>query len=92
MKRQVTGALLATGIALAISAATGMPAAAQGGATSPNASCVGLLSDAEAHLFPHGFIGQEVSGAATSAPGVVGEFGKTVAKNHAGTIEGCIVG
>jgi len=91
MKRQVTGAPLATGIALAISAATVMPAAAQG-MTSPNASCVGVLSDAEAHLFPHGFVGQEVSGAATSAPGVVGEFSETVAKNHAGTIEGCIVG
>jgi hypothetical protein len=61
------------------------------GVTSPNASCVGVLSDGEAHLFPHGFVGQEVSGFATSAPGVVGEFNQTVAKNHAGTIEGCIV-
>ena len=68
----------------------GASAAAQG-VTSPNASCVGVLSDAEAHIFPHGFVGQEVSGAATSAPGVVGEFSATVAKNHAGTIEGCIV-
>ena len=59
--------------------------------TSPNASCVGILSNAETHLFPHGFVGQEVSGVATSAPGVVGDFSKVVAKNHAGSLEGCIV-
>jgi hypothetical protein len=67
-------------------------AAAEPGTTSPNASCVAILSDAEAHLFPAGFVGQEVSGVATSAPGLVGEFSSTVAKNHAGTLEGCIVG
>ncbi len=75
----------------ALFAPIGGASAAQG-VTNPNASCVGVLSDAEAHLFPHGFVGQEVSGAATSAPGVVGEFSSTVAKSHAGTIEGCIVG
>src|SRR6266496_295204 len=64
---------------------------AEPGGTSPNASCVGVLSNGETHLFPHGFVGQEVSGFATSAPGVVGEFNKLVAKNHAGSLEGCIV-
>jgi len=65
---------------------------AQPGGTSPSASCVGILSNAETQLFPPGFVGQEVSGAATSAPGVVGDFSKVVAKNHAGSLEGCIVG
>ncbi len=64
---------------------------AESGGTSPNASCVGILSNAETHLFPHGFVGQEVSGVATSAPGVVGDFSRVVAKNHAGSLEGCIV-
>jgi hypothetical protein len=86
--RRVTFLVVLVG---ALFAPIGGASAAQG-VTNPNASCVGVLSDAEAHLFPHGFVGQEVSGAATSAPGVVGEFSATVAKNHAGTIEGCIVG
>ena len=64
---------------------------AEPGVTSPNASCVAILSNAEAHLFPAGFVGQEVSGFATSAPGVVGEFSRSAAQNHAGSLGGCIV-
>jgi hypothetical protein len=81
------------GVALGIASLL-MPiggAFAESGGTSPSASCVGILSNAETHLFPHGFVGQEVSGAATSAPGVVGDFSKVVAKNHGESLEGCIV-
>jgi hypothetical protein len=88
--RRIISLALALGTALILMPIEG--AFAQSAGTSPNASCVGILSNAETHLFPHGFVGQEVSGVATSAPGLVGDFSKVVAKNHAGSIEGCVVG
>jgi hypothetical protein len=88
--RRVASLVVAFGVASLFMPMSG--AFAEPGGTSPNASCVGVLSNAETHLFPHGFVGQEVSGFATSAAGVVGDFNKIVAKNHAGSLEGCIVG
>ena len=64
---------------------------AEPGVTSPNASCVAILSNAGGAPLPGRVVGQEVSGFATSAPGVVGEFSRSAAQNHAGSLEGCIV-
>ena len=61
------------------------------GMPSGRASCVATLSVAETQIAP-GFVGAEVSSFATTGPGVVGEFNRFESKNHAGNLEGCIVG
>jgi hypothetical protein len=89
MRRRVASLAVAVAAVAAISPIAG--AETTPGETSANASCVAILSDAEAQLFPAGFIGKEVSGFATSEPGVIGDFSMVTAKNHAGSLEGCIV-
>ena len=85
MKRRAAvliAALAALGVSSGAALAAGSPA-------SPEASCVATITSYEASQLQSGAVGKEVSGLATSAPGVVGSLVSDLARTHVGSIEAC---
>jgi hypothetical protein len=81
-------AVITAATTIAMLAATS-GAATAGQPASPRASCVAVITSYEAsHLAP-GSVGQEVSGLATSSPGLGSELVSPLAHNHLGSIETC---
>jgi hypothetical protein len=66
-----------------------VPSGAALGAGSP-ASCVATITSYEASQLQPGSVGAEVSGLATSAPGLGRELVSNLAKVHAGSIAACV--
>ena len=64
-------------------------ALAAGSPASPHASCVATITSYEASQLLPGSVGKEVSGLATSAPGL-GGFVSGLANAHAGSIDACV--
>ncbi len=64
-------------------------ALASGSPASPRASCVATITSYEASQLEPGSVGTEVSGLATSAPGLGTSLVSGLAKEHAGSIEDC---
>ncbi len=75
--------------AIAVFAAWMGAAQAAGPPANPRASCVATLTSCEATQLEPGFIGNEVSGWATSQPGFIGALVSELAKEHAGSVESC---
>jgi hypothetical protein len=58
-------------------------------AASPRASCVALITRYEATQLPAGSVGIEVSGLASSSPGLGSALVSPLALNHLGSTESC---
>jgi hypothetical protein len=56
---------------------------------SPRASCVALITTFETSQLPAGSVGREVSGLATSGPGLGSALVSSLAHSHLGSIETC---
>jgi hypothetical protein len=85
MKRRaalLVAAIVALGLPTGAAVGAGPPA-------NPNASCVGTITSFEASQLPPGAVGKEVSGLATSAPGL-GGLVSDLAHAHGGSIEACV--
>ena len=78
--------LVAAVVGLSLSSGTTL---AVGSPASPKASCVATITSYEASQLQPGAVGREVSGLATSAPGVVGSLVSDLARTHGGSIEAC---
>jgi hypothetical protein len=65
-------------------------ALAAGSPASPKASCVATITSYEASQLDPGSVGAEVSGLATTAPGLGSSLVSELAKEHAGSIEACV--
>ena len=78
----LVAAVVALGSSSGAALAAGSPASA-------NASCVATITSFEASQLQPGAVGDEVSGLATSAPGIVGGVVRDLAHAHGGTIETC---
>jgi hypothetical protein len=82
-------------LAAALTAAVAVLAVQSGAAlgagppASPQASCVATITSYEASQLQPGSVGKEVSGLATSAPGLGRDLVSDLAKAHAGSIEAC---
>lgn len=74
------------GVALVAAVLT---ASAQGAPPSANASCVATITSYEATRLPSGSVGAEVSGLATSGPGLGRTLVSGLAKEHAGSLAEC---
>lgn len=79
----VVAAVVALALPSGVALGAGPPA-------SPHASCVATITSYEAAQLPPGAVGKEVSGLATSAPGIVGGIVSELAKAHAGSIDACL--
>jgi len=77
------------GAAVAALAVQSGAALGAGPPASPQASCVATITSYEASQLQPGSVGKEVSGLATSAPGLGREIVSGLAKAHAGSIEAC---
>lgn len=92
--RWLAAAVLTTG---AVVGPMALAASADPGAPSPQASCLGSISDYLAHFDvntgepTHGQVGEFLSADAKSQAGAVGEFNRSVAPTH-GAIDSCISG
>jgi hypothetical protein len=75
---------ITTAIAIAV---FGGAASAQ--AASPQASCVGVITSYEGSELPPASVGHEVSGLATSAPGLGAALVSPLAHRHLGSLETC---
>ena len=85
-------------IVAAITAAVSIPsgaALASPGSPSQSASCVGSITSYETQNNPftgepmHGFVGPWIARNATSGPGTVADFNRSVAKYH-GSVGDCV--
>ncbi len=74
--------VVALGVSSGAALAAGSPA-------SPKASCVATITSYEASQLEPGSVGTEVSGLATSAPGLGSSLVSGLAQEHAGSIEDC---
>jgi hypothetical protein len=80
---------------LTITAVTVAMLAASSGAASaeppadPPPSCVALITSYEASQLAPGFVGHEVSGLATSGPGLGTALVSPLARKHLGSFESC---
>jgi hypothetical protein len=74
---------------IAMLAASGGAASAEPPA-SPQASCVAVITSYEASQLPPGSVGREVSGLASSSPGLGAALVSPLAHNHLGSIETCV--
>lgn len=81
-----TAAFIAAVVVLGASSGT---AIAAGSPASPKASCVATITSYEATQLESGFVGTEVSGLATSAPGLGTALVSGLAKENAGSTEEC---
>jgi hypothetical protein len=79
--------LMTTVVTLAMVAASSGAASAEPRAEPPP-SCVALITSYEAQLAP-GFVGHEVSGLATSGPGLGTALVSPLAHKHLGSFESC---
>ena len=70
-------------------AAAGAGAASAEQPASPRSSCVAVITSYEASQLTHGFVGQEVSGLATSGPGLGASLVSPLAHEHLGSFESC---
>ena len=77
------------GVAVAAVAVPSGAALGAGPPVSPQASCVATITSYEASQLQPGSVGEEVSGLATSAPGLGRSLVSDLAKAHAGSIEAC---
>ena len=82
------GALVVVAV-VALTASNGTVLAA-GPPASMKASCVGIITSYEGSQLDPRSVGAEVSGLATSAPGLGSRLVSGLAKEHAGSIEACI--
>ena len=80
--------VVTAGTAIAMLAASGGVASA-GQPASPRASCVAVITSHEASQLAPGSVGREVSGFATSSPGLGSALVGPLAHNHLGSIETC---
>jgi hypothetical protein len=69
--------------------ATGGAALAGPQPASPQASCVAVITSYEASQLDPGSVGTEVSGFATSAPGLGSDVVNGLARQHDGSIDAC---
>jgi hypothetical protein len=78
-------------VAAAVAALTVPSGAAlsAGPPASPQASCVATITSYKASKLQPGAVGNEVSGLATSAPGLGRDIVSDLAKAHAGSIDTC---
>ncbi|MDQ3381059.1 MAG: hypothetical protein M3546_12195 [Actinomycetota bacterium] len=81
-------AALVVGAAITLGASSGVALGA-GSPASPYASCVATITSYEASQLQPSAVGEEVSGLATSVPGLVGRIVKDLAKTHAGSVDAC---
>ena len=80
--------VITTGTVIAMLAGAAGAASAQQPA-SPRASCVALITTFETSQLPPGSVGREVSGLATSGPGLGSALVSPLAHSHLGSIETC---
>ena len=80
--------MLATAVA-ALAVQSGAALAA-GPPASPQASCVATITSYEASQLQPGSVGKDVSGLATSAPGLGRDIVSELAKAHSGSVEACL--
>jgi hypothetical protein len=85
--RRLAAALTGTVAVLTLQCGVALGA---GSPTSPQASCVATITSYEASQLEPGSVGKEVSGLATSAPGLGRNLVSDLAKVHAGSIEACL--
>ena len=76
--------------AVAALAVPGGAALGAGPPASPQASCVATITSYEASQLQPGGVGEEVSGLATSAPGLGRRLVSDLAKAHSGSVEACL--
>ena len=86
MKRR-TALVVAAGAALAVPSGVALGA---GPPASPHASCVATITSYEASQLQPGSVGKEVSGLATSGPGLGRAIVSDLAKTHSGSVEACL--
>ena len=79
--------LIALGTITALLASSGGAMAGQ--AASPASSCVAVITSYEATQLDAGFVGNEVSGFATSGPGLGAALVGPLAQNHLGSLAAC---
>jgi hypothetical protein len=79
--------LATVGTVAAFATASGAASAAP--PADPPPSCVALITSYEASQLTHGFVGQEVSGLATSGPGLGASLVSPLAHGHLGSFESC---
>jgi hypothetical protein len=79
--------MVTLGIVAILAASTGAAPAAPPG--DPPPSCVALITSYEASQLTTGFVGQEVSGLATSGPGLGASLVSPLAHEHLGSYESC---
>jgi hypothetical protein len=77
-----------TTVAAMITASVGVASAAP--SAGPRASCVAVITSYEASQLPPGSVGREVSGLASSGPGLGAALVSPLAHNHLGSIESCV--
>jgi hypothetical protein len=86
--RRLAAALTAAVTVLAVQSGAALGA---GPPASPQASCVATITSYEASQLQPGSVGKEVSGLATSAPGLGRDLVSDLAKAHAGSVEACLI-
>jgi hypothetical protein len=77
---------------MTIVAVLGASGGAAAQSVSPQASCVAVITSYEASQLPPGSVGHEVSGLATSAPGLGATVVSPLARDHFGSIGACAEG
>ena len=85
--RRRASVLVAAVVALGWSSGAALAA---GSPANPRASCVATITSYEASQLDPGSVGAEVSGLATTAPGLGSSLVSGLAKEHAGSIEACV--
>jgi hypothetical protein len=83
MKRLMTTVVTVATLAASSGAASAVPPA------DPPSSCVALITSYEASQLAPGFVGHEVSGLATSGPGLGRALVSPLAHEHLGSFGGC---
>jgi hypothetical protein len=83
MKRLITTVVTVAMLAASSGAASAEPPA------DPPPSCVALITSYEASQLARGFVGHEVSGLATSGPGLGTALVSPLAHKHLGSFESC---